>query len=235
MMNMDVEEMPIVHDQENLTPSEIDQICAYRRKDVLATLGLLYITLGEVDKVPELVKELTGLETDLEELRDYKGKNKIQDRFDVMQVTGLQCLNFSDVKIGEEWNKLDYKIAENIKDDSQLFSKKIAYPFGKKFKTYFPKTMSFQTEKLKSFISSFGEEYVKNQKQEFKLIIGKTTYTIAKGGIHSTESNRRLICPEGWILRDADVGLNVVQVKLLKLTGIALEPCTLSITVMIIV
>lgn len=206
MMNMDVEEMPVHFLKTNLTEEEIEQVIIYRRKDVMATLGLLYITLGDLDALAKLIKELSDMDIDLSELKDYKGKNKIQDRFDVQNVTRMNCLNWSDVKIGEEWNKLDYKIAENIKDDSQLFSKKIKYPYGQKFKNFFPKTMSFQTPELKKFVETFGNEYVKNTEQEFNIKIGSTIYTIAKGGIHSTEKNRKIICLPGWILRDADVG-----------------------------
>lgn len=193
MMNMSVEEMPIEHYRKDLSDNELDMVISYRRNDVKVTEGLLDITLGQVHD-------------DLPELSDYKGKNKIQDRFDVMKETGLICLNWSDVKIGEEWNKLDYMKALNISEEKALFSKDIKYPYGKKFKKYFPKTMEFQTKLLKNFTKSLGEEYVKNQKQEFPITINKTTYTIAKGGIHSTEKNREVIPPPGFICRDADVG-----------------------------
>lgn len=220
MMNMSVEEMPIHHSVTSLTKEEIQMVKDYRRNDVKVTEGLLQLTLGNVT---------------LPELKDYKGKNKIQDRYDVMNETGLQCLNWSDVKIGEEWNKKDYKEAEKIRDDKLLISPKIKQPYGQRFKKFFPKTMFFQTKQLQDFVEDLGKKFVTAQKQEFPITIGNTLYTIAKGGIHSNEKNRMIICQKGWILRDADVGLNVVQVKLLKLTGIALEPYTLPITVMIIV
>lgn len=206
MLNLDVEEMPIHHHAENLTPEDTQLIRDYEKNDILATLALFYVTLGQLDKTEQLLEQLFGFPISLAELKDYKGKNKIQDRFDVQKETGLNCLNWSDVKIGEEWNKLDYKNAENIKDDSQLFSKKVKHPYGQKFKNFFPKTMEFKTPELKKFVQDFGNEYVKNIKQEFTIKIGNTTYTIAKGGIHSTEKNRRIICQPGWILRDADVG-----------------------------
>jgi hypothetical protein len=206
MMNMDVEEMPIHHSKTELTEEEISQIQSYRRKDVLATLALFYITLGQVDKVSEIVFETTFIKQNLKELSDYLGKNKIQDRFDVIEETGMNCLNWDDVKIGEEWNKLNYKEIEKIKDDNQLFSRKIVYPFGKKFKNYFPKSMDFQTEKYKNFIENIGNQYVKNEKQEFKIKIQDLYHTFAKGGIHVMSSNRKIICPNRWILRDCDVG-----------------------------
>lgn len=192
MLNMTVEEMPIHHGVESLTREEIQMVKDYRRNDVMVTEGILQLTLGNVT---------------LPELKDYKGKNKIQDRYDVMNETGLQCLNWSDVKIGEEWNKKDYKEKEKIKDDKLLLSPKIKQPYGQRFKKFFPKTMSFKTPLLQNFIEDLGKKYVTAQKQEFPITIGNTLYTIAKGGIHSNEKNRMIICQPGWILRDADVGL----------------------------
>jgi hypothetical protein len=191
MLNQDVEEMPIGHNISSVTPEQIDIIKSYRKNDCLVTEALLNLTIGNVD---------------LEELKDYKGKNKIQDRFDVMKETGLQCLNWSDVKIGEEWNKLEYKLQEGIEDDSDLFTKNIKHPYGQKFSKFFPPTVQFKTDKLIEFQNQLGSEYVKNIKQEFPIVIGKTTYTVAKGGLHSTESHRKIETISGWITRDADVG-----------------------------
>jgi hypothetical protein len=201
MMNMQVEEMPIEHWRKNLTDEEMDTVIAYRRHDVLATLGMLYITIGQPDKVEELNG---GIPVD--HLSDYRGMNMIQDRLDVRKETGLSCMNWSDVKIGEEWNKLDYMKAMNIEDERELYPDKVSQPFGKKFKKYFPKTMKFKTHQLGAFIKKLGEQPVLAEKQEFPITLGETTYTIAKGGIHSTEKNRKLLPPPGWKLRDADVG-----------------------------
>lgn len=201
MMNMDVEEMPHSHDKVNLTEEEIKEIRSYRRNDCRVTQGVLYLTLGQVGKI----KEING-GYELPELKDYEGKNKIQDRFDVKKETGLECLNWSDVKIGEEWNKQDYIAAEGIKDPSLLFPKKVKQPYGQKFRNFFPKTMEFTTDNLNKFVQMVGNQHVKNEKQEFSITIGTTTYTIAKGGIHSCEKNRMIIPQKGFILRDADVG-----------------------------
>lgn len=194
MLNMDVEEMPIHFSKEDLTQEEIRMVRDYRKNDVKVTEGVLQLTLGNID---------------LPELAEYKGKNKIQDRFDVKKETGLDCLNWSDVKIGEEWNKQDYKLAERIRDDeerSKLFSKKVKHPYGQRFRNFFPRTMKFQTELLNGFIKSLGNQFVKAEKQEFHITIGTTKYTIAKGGIHSCEKNRKINIPSGWKCRDADVG-----------------------------
>lgn len=191
MMNMDVEEMPIHHTVEDFTIEMIEELKAYRKHDVLATYELLKLTLGDVN-VPELA--------------DFKDANKIQARMDIEKGTGLKCMNWSDVKIGEEMNKMKYMKAKGIKQEWDLIPKKVKHPYGQKFKNFFPKTMQFQTEVLKKFIETLGNQYVLGQKQEFPIKIGNTTYTIAKGGIHSTEKNRGIVPIKGYKLSDADVG-----------------------------
>lgn len=191
MLNMDVEEMPIHHNSENLSQSDIQTVREYRKNDVLVTNAVFNLILGNVD---------------LPELKDYRGKNKIQDRFDVINETGMPCLNWSDVKIGEEWNKLNYMKREGIFDEKLLYPKKVAHPYGKRFKNFFPKSMKFESELLVDFTKKVGNTFVLAQKQEFPITIGSTTYTVAKGGLHSNEKNRVLRPPKGYYLADADVG-----------------------------
>lgn len=191
MMDMNVEEMPIHHSKVGLTQEEVEIILEYMKNDIIVTYKLLELTIGIVH-VPHL--------------KNYEGKNKIQDRFDIKKETGLECLNWSDVTIGEEWNKLDYKIAEKIEKERDLYPKKVEHPFGKKFKQFFPSTVNFLTEKMKEFQDSFGKETILANKQKFKISIGSTSYTVAKGGLHSNEGPRRIIVPEGMICTDADVG-----------------------------
>ena len=214
MMNMDVEEMPIHHLKQNLTEEEIVMIRNYRRNDCIVTYGLLLITLGRIQEVEKINGGYP-----LPELKDYLGVNMIQDRYDVYRETGLYCFNWSDVKIGEEWNKNDYKHSENIKSEDErnvLFSKKVKHPYGQRFNKFFPSTMDFQTQQLKDFFKHVGNEFVKTDEkdkrtgrkkiQEFPITIGSTTYNIAKGGVHSTEKNRVVEPPPGYNYDDLDVG-----------------------------
>jgi len=204
MMNMDVEEMPIHHLKTDLTKEEVEMTRMYRRNDCIVTYGVLLVTLGRLEEVEKLNGGYS-----LDELKDYRGKNMIQDRYDVWRETGLWCLNWSDVKIGEEWNKQDYKWAEKIKDEDErnlLFSKKIKHPYGQRFHKFFPSTMDFKTDKLKKFFKDVGNQFVKAEKQEFQITIGQTTYTIAKGGLHSTEKHRIVEPPDGYNYDDLDVG-----------------------------
>lgn len=201
MMNMNVEEMPIHHETVDLSQEDIQMIKDYRKNDVMATLALLYVTIGEPDKIATINGGFP-----VEELNDYRDNNKIQQRMDIEKQEHMPCLNWSDVKIGEEMNKIKYMQAMGIKNEYDLQPKKVKHPFGQRFKNFFPKTMDFKTKQLQDFVEDFGSQYVLAAKQEFPIKIGETTYNIAKGGIHSTESNRRIIPIEGWNLEDADVG-----------------------------
>lgn len=206
MMDIDIEEMPIGHDMTGMTTEDIATVKGYRRNDVLATFVLLYVTMGDLDSARELILNKFGYESSLESIKEYEGKNKLQDRVDVQKETGMDCMNWSDVKIGEEWNKLDYMSAENLKDTRTLFDRRVKHPYGQRFKNFFPSTMKFTTKLVTDFVSKLGERFVLAEDQDFDIRIGSTVHRLAKGGIHSEVKNSRIIPPQGWILRDADVG-----------------------------
>lgn len=150
-MNLEnIEEMPIPHDKENLTKEEIQLIKGYCKNDVFATYKFYLYTIGETEDIL------------------YKGQNKILDREIIEQETGLKCLNWDDVKIGAEWNKLDYMTMTG-RNEKDLRPKKVNHFYGKKYKQFFPKTVKFQTPELQKFIKELGETYIKNEKQEFKF------------------------------------------------------------------
>ncbi len=186
-----IEEMPIPHYVETLSMDERQQTILYCHNDVMATYAFWKITLGETEMIL------------------YKGKNKIEDRLIMEEEFGLKCLNFDDVKIGAEWNKMDY-IALTHRNEKFLKPEKVNHYFGKKFKQFFPKTVSFQTPELKKFVKDFGETYALNKKQEFKFKFNnELTATIAKGGIHSNESGRFIQPAEDEMYLQIDIGLKI--------------------------
>lgn len=145
-----IEEMPISHLKRGLTRDEITQTIFYCKNDVMATYHLYLITLG------------------LTEISIYKGKDKIADRMIMKEEFHLPCLNWDDVKIGAEWNKLDYMNLSG-KGERELKPKKINYFYGKKFRQFFPKTVTFKTPEMKKFVDNLGNSFVLNKKQEFKF------------------------------------------------------------------
>lgn len=168
----DIEELPISPWEEGLKFVDIVRLLQYCKKDVIDTYQLYLVVRGQTENSL------------------YKGKDKLADRFIMKDEFGLDCINWDDVKIGSEWNKLDYMRVSG-KSERELKPEKIIYPFGKKFKTFFPKYIKFQSLSLRNFISEIGEKFVLNKKQEFEYKFNnELTVTIAKGGAHSSEGGR---------------------------------------------
>lgn len=193
-----IEETPVPFDKKDLTREEALEVIKYCNNDVKATYEFYLITRGLTDNPI------------------YKGKDKLADRFIMEEEFGLKCLNWDDVKIGAEWNKLDY-IELTKKPEKSLKPEKKVHYFGKRFRTFFPPVMKetkFQTKELREFIKNFGNTFALNKKQEFKFDFSviarnkdvKLVATIAKGGIHSTEKARLLTPKDNEIYWQVDIG-----------------------------
>lgn len=210
----DIEEMPIAHANYKWVGNrkvpydrlwkdeEFSLTDHYRRNDVKATCVALEYTLGNVEH------------------EVYKGKNKIQDRLDTIDEFKLpkEAMNWSDVKIGDELNKLGYMQLKGIKDAKVIYDLK-KNRRGKRQFTYgdcIPDYVKFTSPTLIGFYERIKDIRVKltekkdkegkKKKQEFSVAFNKTTYTIARGGIHSNEKNRIIIPLPNEVLMDADVG-----------------------------
>ena len=168
-------------------------IIDYCHNDVINTFKFFEITLGNTEK------------------KLYKGKNKISDRKAMFEEFGLNCWNWDDVKIGAEWNKKDYLEKTKAKKED-LKPKKIIHYYGKKFGTFFPKTVSFENPELKKFLNDLSNHYILKpkkgkKKQEFKFKFNKElTSTIALGGIHSNEKGRFLKPKSNELYIQLDIG-----------------------------
>jgi len=183
-----VEEMPIHHLKKDLTKEEIQLIKDYCFNDIMSSYELYLYTIGETDNPL------------------YKGKNKIKDRLIIQEETGLNCLNFDDVKIGAMWNQLDYCKLTG-KNEKELKPKKVSNFFGKKYKVFFPNTVKFQTKELQQFVKELGETFIKNEEQQFKYRFNKDlTVTVMRGGIHSNEKPRYIKPTENQLYLQCDIG-----------------------------
>lgn len=183
-----LEEMPIPHWTLIEDPSIAKEIISYCINDIKSTREFYNITIGNTDN------------------KLYKGVNKISLRKDVESQFGFNCLNFSDVKIGDEIMKSDY-----IKNTGKEFSDiKKSIPTTVKlfnFGSCFPSYMKFESRQLFEFVESIRNVVVDlNNQQEFKFEFGTSKYTFAKGGLHSNDTPRVIIPRNNEILRDADVG-----------------------------
>ncbi len=187
-----VEETPIPFDRTELSKEEVEQIKKYCRNDIISTVMFYNFTIGKTSHPV------------------YKGRNKIQDRLDLIKELGFpnKALNWSDVKIGDEINKKTYMQLCGINDPRKLYDLKLKRK-KKNFKygDCIPPYVSFKTKPFQDFYERMLPIRVNlNEKEKFPFVYNGTHYVIAKGGIHSNESNRIIIPSDREILMDADVG-----------------------------
>lgn len=187
-----VEEMPYPHTQEHFTREQIIEVKDYCRNDVEATNELWKYTLGNVEH------------------EDYKGKNKIQDRLDIISEMKFpdKAICWSDVKIGDEINKKTYCDLTGL-STKQLYDLKKNRKPTKKF-TYgdcIPSYVSFRTPAFIRFYEKMRKVRVNLvEKEEYPFKVQNLDLLIAKGGIHSSEKNRIVEPKDTEILMDADIG-----------------------------
>ncbi|MEY4332824.1 MAG: Klebsiella phage vB KpnM KpV79, partial [Bacteroidota bacterium] len=187
----DIEELPIDFRKEELLSEEIDDVISYCWNDVMATYNLYKVCIGDTEHP------------------DYKGKNKVQLRLDLIDEYELShvALNWNDVKIGTELNKKSYLQLSKI-NEAQLYSKvkERKTKTGFYFKDCFPEYMKFQTKEFQDFFKTVGNIKVNlNEKQEFPFTKNGTTFMFAKGGCHSQDKPKKINIPQGYILISADV------------------------------
>lgn len=191
-MNMpNVSEMPIHHTRKDLTQEEVDLTITYWINDLDATNAFLDVTLGET------------------EWELFKGKDKIQDRLEAIEEFKFpqECLQWSDVKIGEQINLKTYcsltgKTPEQVYELKRRRKPTKAFTFGQCIPDY----VQFQTPELRGFYEKMKKVRVNlRQKEEFPFRFRGTTYMIAKGGIHSEDPKRVLRSTADVEYVDADV------------------------------
>jgi hypothetical protein len=186
-----IEEMPISHDT-LVTEDQIQSILNYNLNDVLATYEFYKITIGETEHPL------------------YKRIDKVQLRKDIINEFGINCINYNDVKIGDEINKFKYCQLSGI--DKKQLPKPNKEIKSFKFKDCFPNYIKFETIEFNNFINIVGNVIVKlkketdKDKQEFEFSFNGTTYLMAKGGLHSKDLSRIVKPLENELLKDCDVG-----------------------------
>ena len=183
-----VQEMPIHHSVEQLTQEDIEMIADYMKNDIMATHQLFLLVLG-VTEHPL-----------------YKGNNQLELRYSIQEEYGINCLNYSDIKIGEELMKLSY--AKEIKKDVGSVPKKGTFRKYIKLNTCVPDYIEFETSKLQEILASTKKKVLDlNEKHEIKFRYGalNTEYTIGVGGGHSTNKNQTFLSDEDSTLIDLDV------------------------------
>jgi hypothetical protein len=186
-LDEEVEEMPIHHSAENLTLEDLVQVREYMKNDILVTYKIFNITIGNTDHPI------------------YKGNNQLELRADIEEEFGIDCINYSDIKIGDELLKVNY--AKAINKDVKDLPKKGFFRKEIKLKHCIPKYVQFQTEQLKKLLVETKAKVVGQQeKHEVEFSFKNTVYTIGLGGGHSDNTSEVWQSDDDYQIVDLDVG-----------------------------
>jgi len=181
-----IEEMPIHYAKTGLTKDEVFLSLQYCFNDVDATYEFYKVTIGETDHPL------------------YKGNNQIQLRLDIQDEFGIDCLNYSDSKIGDEIIKKYYCHEKNI-DIKELprkgfFRKSIA------LKNCVAHYVKFETEQLKTFLKNI-KSITLGLQDDFKEHINfyNNVYSFMRGGLHTENKPAIFEADEDYEIIDWDV------------------------------
>ena len=187
-MRMDnVEEMPIHH---STWCKEGDEKCVldYNKNDVEATFLFFKTTLGKTD------------------YSIYKGKNKLELREKLKNQFKIPCLNYPDVKIGEELI-IDLYCRKTGKNKS-LLKKSGGTPREKIYlKDCIPNWANFESSEFNDLKKQFKNSVITNMKGEFSYSVRfhNTIIDYGTGGAHSSLTGI-FEADDEWIILDEDVG-----------------------------
>ena len=191
-----IEEMPISHTKESFTEDELKQLVHYCRNDVHATYEFYLVTTGKTEHPL------------------YKGNNQIQLRLDIQEEFGIECLNYSDSKIGDEIIKKYYCEEKGI--SYKDLPRKGFFRKGVKLKHCVADYVKFQTKELQAFLKEIKDTTLK-QSDDFKKAIKfhGNTYSFMKGGIHSENKPEIFEADDEYMIVDWDVSLaNIGETKI---------------------
>ena len=181
-----IEEMPVHHLKENMTPEERQLTREYCKNDIMATYEFYKITIG--DTTHPL----------------YRGNNQIELRMNIQEEFGIPCLNYSDSKIGDEMIKKYY--CEEKRIDYKDLPKKGYFRKSIAVKNCIAKYVKFQTPLLKSFLErmkciSLGMQ--DDFKEEIHFY--DNVYSFMKGGLHTENSPKIFEADDEHLIVDYDV------------------------------
>lgn len=181
-----VEEMPIEHTREDLSEEEIEIVSKYCENDILATYELLKVAIGDTH------------------LAVYKGNNQLELRQDIKEEFGLECINLSDIRIGDELLKLAYAREKNTEVNKLprkgFFRKRID------LKKCIPSYVEFKTEQFQNLLKEIKKASIsQTDKWERKFEFKGTQYIQALGGLHSVNESQRFVEDENYAIYTCDV------------------------------
>lgn len=181
-----VEEMPVHHTKQGMTDEEMDVVRAYRRNDVMATYELFKMAKGDTHHPI------------------YKGRNLFEIRHTIKEEFGLDCLNMSDITLGD--NLMKHSYAKNKRIHIKDVPRKGTFRKDIKLRHCVPSYVAFQTKKLQELLKDIKSTII-GQKDKFerKFEFYGTEYTMGLGGLHSDNKNQKWKADEGGKIYDWDV------------------------------
>lgn len=184
-----VQDLPFEYDhivQEN----QIEDVKKYNINDCRATKLFYDITIGNTEHSL------------------YKAKDKIQLRKDIKKEYGIECLNYNDVKIGNQIILNEYCKLTN--SDYKEIKEKRTYRPIMKGKDIVSNRISFKTPEFNRILNQFKDLTITSTKLDdaskelFSLVYKGFKYDFGLGGIHGS-SKGIFEAKDNWIIYDDDV------------------------------
>lgn len=182
----DIEETPVNFKKIGLTRKECVEIINYCRNDVFA-LYKFYQTLTGNTEHPL-----------------YKDNDQIELRLHIEEEFGINCLNYSNSKIGDEIIKKYY--CEETHIGYSALPKKGTFRTYIALKNCIPSYVEFKTPQLQNFLKRVKKTTL-SQKQDFveSIQFYGQTYTFAKGGLHNVINGKVYESDDENDIEDEDV------------------------------
>lgn len=184
-----VEEMPIHHDTWCKQGDE-ELVLSYNKNDVEATYLFFKTTLGQTD------------------YSLYAGKNKLDLRSKLQKKFNVNCLNLSDVGMGEQLmlNLYSRAVGKNPFDIKKLRTNRTSI----KLKDCIPSWINLKSEPFKKFVNEVSNTElsipIEKGSFEFHVITHGYQWDFGLGGSHGSIKPGIYSSDEKWIIKDYDVG-----------------------------
>jgi hypothetical protein len=187
-MRMDsVEEMPFNHTHWCKEGDEIE-VLNYNRNDVLATYEFLLVTVGKTDYPL------------------YKGKNKLELRYNLNKKFHVNVTNLGDVPMGEELMLQLYSRKTN--QNPYYLKKSGGTPRSViNLKDCIPSWANIKSKEFKKFLEQIKQTSIKGEKGEFQfsVIFHGISFDFGTGGAHGCIKPGVYESNDEWIILDLDV------------------------------
>lgn len=184
-----VEEMPIHHDTWCKQGDE-KIVLSYNKNDVEATYLFFKTTLGQTD------------------YSLYAGKNKLELRSNLQKKFNVNCLNLSDVGMGEQLmlNLYSRAVGKNPFDIKKLRTNRTSI----KLKDCIPSWINLKSEPFKKFVNEVSNTElsipIEKGSFEFHIVTHGYQWDFGLGGSHGSIKPGVYSSDKNWVIKDYDVG-----------------------------